>query len=1305
MGYPGFRDPYASARARIRRQRIVMLGLGGLLLIGLVLVLLFLWPAPARNWLFAFSSTATPTSTAAATRLPSATPPTTPTVLAAAVALATPLPTPPIGQPAPTVEVLYAFEQTTAYTFTADDPPAKASKLLTALGVPPAEQQIGTGLTALPLTVSLPALARINDLAGAVYDPAMARLVLVGKYNPALPELEPADLLVALRAVYSGRDDVGVSIDPIDPAVLDGPMQVNYFGDTQHTHFGRVMYEADRHLKVLSSGQDNLTHQPAQVNVPGYHSELVRMFELSPDEQRDPQWHRMWYLVKDSVVPLRVSADGNAMLFDEVPLMIEARFVAFDQQGQKHDVPGHDPVVDAFVKHFNTHFAEFAAEKAEVAQLGQLAKLLSIARWLYANQIAVDFTWLNTYAVDNFDTPATTPGQMVESTQTVTEGNRVITRSAQIFGGVDFQFGVLPRTAESTDPVQLLQQVANRIPLDQAQIASIQIDGEQFQAAALALSPIALHNNFILVRPLLSLPTDDQLALEVDLTYDSFDRASSVLGPGWRVESHWLEFPSHQDTFQVDDTQVPLYATVTMVNRKTGQRQRYRNSQLIDADGLILYQREAGEGPAELYYDYHTGHYTVQDEASRYTFTPDGRLQAQTRGGERIEIQRDETGNPLIIQHSNGSAIRFIYTGGRLTQVDGPDGSSSKLIYTDGNLTMIKRPQGKIEVAYQQDHLGAITEGERLVLTEYDRLGRLVYWESQGIVRSFVYNDETGESVETIEGIPGHSITVDRDRLGHELRLIDTVETRTTDRSVVRTALADIPFEPDSLLAQLLENSQLDLTGLGAGRINQIIVTAKAGGRVARVEGNALVIDGRLALTQLQQTWERSLAWLNELDSQGYQSLTFDPESGVVAGFRLQNAEARALIPQQDGARVVYDFPDFQVQPADLARFVTTLGAQRQLPMRLMALFPTRNGQWLTFTPAGEQRIVLSSPESLAILTSIDETSDRAESRTLAKQLSNAIGDYLASIFTEERTIDSSLSFEQLIYDAYPITQQLFKEGLPPELIDQFKANIQPGAQAVQLKPLQSPHGWLLPGPGPFFLSLPPDSALAFALARHLLANNIRLIAPESTVLYAQAYLAKEQMIPIKRIAVIFTPHSKATPAEAEAQRRAFAPIKQQLEALGARVEDVGDDPTAHERLLAELANQDLVVFDIAHSGIDARMSIYNDGSVELAQVQRARGAKYFMSCCSVRTGWTETVINAGANAALGVLEPISTEEVNTFLAQMADYLASHSEGVLPSQMEQAIRLELLRQKGGLEQTPAIMPMSIDPDLPASRPV
>ena len=61
---------------------------------------------------------------------------------------------------------------------------------------------------------------------------------------------------------------------------------VRYDGALENTAFGHTLYEADRILKGLTLGVDNLSGQPMRANAPGFKNFLERFFtEAMPNSQ------------------------------------------------------------------------------------------------------------------------------------------------------------------------------------------------------------------------------------------------------------------------------------------------------------------------------------------------------------------------------------------------------------------------------------------------------------------------------------------------------------------------------------------------------------------------------------------------------------------------------------------------------------------------------------------------------------------------------------------------------------------------------------------------------------------------------------------------------------------------------------------------------------------------------------------------------------------------------------------------------------------------------------------------------------
>ena len=167
-----------------------------------------------------------------------------------------------------------------------------------------------------------------------------------------------------------------------------GNFAVYYFGHTQDTLLGEVMYEADSRLGELAF--DNPSgNRP----LPGFRS-MVELFpEKYVDNPGDGQFAGadMRVFLNSSAVALQLSPDGDALEFADTAFTVH-----FGQMG---------PAESAYAGFMEAHFNEIAGTEAgrPFAQLVPYARALAIFRWLKANNIRVE----------DYELREITPGKVV----------------------------------------------------------------------------------------------------------------------------------------------------------------------------------------------------------------------------------------------------------------------------------------------------------------------------------------------------------------------------------------------------------------------------------------------------------------------------------------------------------------------------------------------------------------------------------------------------------------------------------------------------------------------------------------------------------------------------------------------------------------------------------------------------------------------------------------------------------------------------------------------------------------------------
>ncbi len=136
------------------------------------------------------------------------------------------------------------------------------------------------------LNKTLSLLNDVNEIKGAAFDPKKGEIVFIGDgVIPLAERIDMDDLVTAIKSVYIVQGNPGVTFHTPDiaKAFQTGRWDVSYFGATQGTQFGKILFEADYVLKQLSLGIDasgaRLVNTHAGLNALGYKSYAQRLFE------------------------------------------------------------------------------------------------------------------------------------------------------------------------------------------------------------------------------------------------------------------------------------------------------------------------------------------------------------------------------------------------------------------------------------------------------------------------------------------------------------------------------------------------------------------------------------------------------------------------------------------------------------------------------------------------------------------------------------------------------------------------------------------------------------------------------------------------------------------------------------------------------------------------------------------------------------------------------------------------------------------------------------------------------------------
>lgn len=281
----------------------------------------------------------------------------------------------------------------------------------------------------------------LADIEFARFRKKTSQLVLIGTPAESGNGIHSEDWLVVLRSI-NGPEAPGVSIDP---GPNENLMQIRYFGGIEKTDLGDSFFEADRTLKLLSTGFDNYNCQlwrdrpttiPTEMDL--YSRELLSESSYMTREG----WHRYWFEPRDE--PLETEETPRAFTL-KIPVN---RLVVSDESIP----PGHHSQSSSeFSEAVTSNFLDATTKIPAFRRLQSAAALVEIAKWMQDKEIPVDESWLGG-TIAPFDTAETTPSITVLRAAIK---DQVYLRFG-IHGGVDFQKDNTYRTmpTAASDPIE-----------------------------------------------------------------------------------------------------------------------------------------------------------------------------------------------------------------------------------------------------------------------------------------------------------------------------------------------------------------------------------------------------------------------------------------------------------------------------------------------------------------------------------------------------------------------------------------------------------------------------------------------------------------------------------------------------------------------------------------------------------------------------------------------------------------------------------------------------------------------------------
>lgn len=617
----------------------------------------------------------------------------------------------------------------------------------------------------------------LGDIEGVTFDPVSNRLLLVGNNTDkaALPPMRLDDLAAAFRSVFGNYEtEPGVTIDPDPRNPKADQMPVRFFGGMENTHFGMILFEADRQMKSLSLGRDNLTRKKVTAKIKDYYNLLDLSLANFGGQSDDGLWSRFW-LVPERV-PVKVSDDKRSISFPDTRIRVNTETMRWGQ-GKLDSAEGQrDEKAEYFAAHLTKYYDDYAREFPVYEELRQLTNMVGLAKWIKDTGIPIDLAWLRRYE-GRVRTPSTTPALTVRDTRRLKQGNGIVTRQAAIFGGVELKVvnaysnnaGAVSRSAQKAlQAVAAQPGVASATFLDDHQ--------ETRRVVALPTSQTRAAGAKMLAA--------DELVLAERL-YCSFHNETGPFGHSWSLDLPVLQISQpdrgKQEVLTLGESKVLVQQF--HLSRPFGMGDvRFADHTVDQQYGRIAFLPDRRAGLRAIYPDNETMEYRLEhDDGSADIFDAQGTiLRRESSPTEFTQYAYDGPGRLASIELHRHSAIitrvALRYNDqGFVAAATMPGGTVLYTYDNNDDLVRVSGPDRTLGYTYDARHLitGIQVDGGSPTRLAYDALGRVMTEEEPTGRTTKTAITARDDLTEITEGTAGARVTRRYDGGG---RLVETVD-------------------------------------------------------------------------------------------------------------------------------------------------------------------------------------------------------------------------------------------------------------------------------------------------------------------------------------------------------------------------------------------------------------------------------------------------------------------------------------------------------------------------------------------------
>lgn len=200
--------------------------------------------------------------------------------------------------------------------------------------------------------------------------------------------------------------------------------RVTYYGPLQNTRMGKTLFESDQVIQRLYFGVDPVTGQPSRSGVDGFQTfferSMRKLLEPSavsaPPPKTPPKtppapppsgsavpgpWWigPVWMVWVPDRFSLKLAVDGQRLEFVDARMRLDTWTVGGGTVSDEHA---------RFGEEVTARYSEFAERYPTLKELREIAKAVSVVRWLKQHQIAIDNpNWAKELSIPAVATPAT----------------------------------------------------------------------------------------------------------------------------------------------------------------------------------------------------------------------------------------------------------------------------------------------------------------------------------------------------------------------------------------------------------------------------------------------------------------------------------------------------------------------------------------------------------------------------------------------------------------------------------------------------------------------------------------------------------------------------------------------------------------------------------------------------------------------------------------------------------------------------------------------------------------------------------